>query len=68
MGIILKAREVRKKTVNISFTVFVFPYLIYCCEVWGTASNIHLQPQLQKKIIRIINVSPYNSPTKLIYK
>ena len=71
MGIILKARKVLKKTVLYQFyNSFVFPYLIYCSEVWGTASNIHLQPliKLQKKIIRIIKLSPYNSSTKLIFK
>ena len=71
MGIILKARKVLKKTVLYQlYNSFVFPYLIYCSEVWGTASNIHLQPlnKLQKKIIRIINFSPYNSPAKLIFQ
>ena len=71
MGIILKARKLLKKTVLYQlYNLFVFPYLIYCSEVWGTASNIHLQPliKLQKKIIRIINFSPYNSPTKLIFQ
>ena len=71
MGIILKARKVLKKTVLYQlYNSFVFPYRIYCSEVWGTASNIHLQPliNLQKKIIRMINFSPYNSPTKLIFQ
>ena len=71
MGIILKARKVLKKTVLYQlYNSFVFPYLIYCSEVWGTASNIHLQPliKLQKKIIRIIDLSPYNAPTKLIFQ
>ena len=49
---------------------FVFPYLIYCSEVWVTASDIHLQSliQLQNKIGRIINYCPYNSPTKIIFQ
>ena len=71
MGIILKARTVLKKTVLYQlYNSFVFPYLIYCSEVWGTASNIHLQPliKLQNKIIIIIILSHYNSPTKLIFQ
>ena len=71
MGIILKARKILKKTVIYQlYNSFVFPYLIYCSEVWGTASNINLQPliKLQEKIIIIIDFSPYNSPTKLIFQ
>ena len=71
MGIILKARKVLKKTLLYQlYNSLVFPYLIYCSEVWSTASNIHLQPliNLQNKIIAIINLSPYNSPIKLIFQ
>ena len=30
---------------------FVFPYLIYCCEIWGNTSQIHLDSLIkcQKK-------------------
>ena len=47
---------------------FVFPCLIYCSEVWGTASDIRIQQLiiLQKKILRII-FPRYNSPTKLLF-
>ena len=71
MGILLKARKVLNKKVLLQlYHSFVFPYLIYCSEVWGTASDIHLQSliKLQKKIVRIINFSPYNSPTKIIFQ
>ena len=49
---------------------FVYPYLIYCSEVWGNASDIHLHPLiiLQKKIIRIKSFSRYKSPTKLLFQ
>ena len=35
----------------------LFPYLIYCVEIWGSASDAHLLPLilLQKKIVRAIN-------------
>ena len=71
MGILLKVRKVLKKGVlHQLYYSYIFPYLIYCSEVWGTASQIHLQPliKLQKKIIRIISFSPYNSPTKPIFE
>ena len=45
MGIILKARKVLKKKVLLQlYHSFVTPYLIYCLEIWGNASDIHLQP------------------------
>ena len=43
MGIILKARIVLKKSVLLQlYHSFVIPYLIYCVEIWGNASDIHL--------------------------
>ena len=71
MGILLKARKVLSKKVLLQlYHSFVLPYLIYCSDVWGTASDIHLQSviKLKKKIVRIINFSPYNSPTKIIFQ
>ena len=45
MGIILKARKVLKKKVLLQlYHSFVTPYVIYCLEIWGNASDIHLQP------------------------
>ena len=70
MGILLKARKVLKKSVlHQLYNSYIFPYLIYCSEVWDTSSQIHLQPlmKLQKKN-RIISLSPYNSPTKPIFE
>ena len=53
MGIILKARKVLKKKVFLQlYYSFATPYLIYCLEIWGNASDIHLQPLIttqQKK-------------------
>ena len=44
-GIVLKARKVMKKKVLLQlYHSFVTPYLIYCLEIWGNASDIHLQP------------------------
>ena len=39
---------------------FVTPYLIYYLEIWGNASDIHLQP-LITTIVRIITFSSYCS-------
>ena len=43
MGIILKNRKVLKRKVLLQlYHSFVIPYLIYCVEIWGNASDIHL--------------------------
>ena len=43
MGIILKARIVLKRKVLLQlYHSFVIPYLIYCVEMCGNASDIHL--------------------------
>ena len=56
MGSILKARKVLKKKVLLQlYHSFVTPYLIYCLEIWGNASDIHLQPLIttQKKMLEL---------------
>ena len=39
----------------------IFPYLIYCVEIWGNAADIYLLPliKLQKKIVLAITFSKY---------
>ena len=66
MDILLKARKVLLQVIH----YFVFPYLIYCSEVGGTASDIHIKPLSvpQKKIVIIISLSRYNSTTKLLFQ
>ena len=71
MGIILKARKVLKKKVLLQlYHSFVTPYLIYCLEIWGNASDIHLQPLIttQTKIVIIITFSSYCSHTNILFK
>ena len=67
MGIILKARKVLKKKVLFQlYHSFVTPYLIYCLEIWGNSSDIHLQPLITtSKIVRIITFSSYCSHTNI---
>ena len=53
MGSILKARKVLKRKVLLQlYHSFVIPYLIYCVEIWGNASDIYLHQLIttQKKI------------------
>ena len=57
MRIICRAKKYFTTTALINlYNAFIFPYLIYCVEVWGNALSIHLTPllKLQNKIIIII--------------
>ena len=66
-GIILRARKFfNKKTL---YQAFIFPYLIYCVEIWGNAAHIYLDPliKLQKKIIRVITFSQYLAHTNDLF-
>ena len=44
-GIILRARKFfNLKTLLNLYHAFIFPYLIYCVEIWCNARDIHLLP------------------------
>ena len=63
IGKIYKAKKyANKQTVRQMYYTFVFPYLIYCCEICGNTSQIHLDSiiKYQKKIIRIMIFSLLN--------
>ena len=59
-----------KKVLLQLYHSFVTPYLIYCLEIWGNASDIHLQPLIttHTKIVRIITFSSYCSHTNILFK
>ena len=45
IGILYKIRRfLDMNTLIHMYHSFVFPYLIYCVEIWGNASAIHLDP------------------------
>ena len=71
MGIIIKARKyLNKKSLVNLYHSFVFPYLTYCIEIWGNASDIHLDAliKIQKKIVRIISNSAFLAHTDELFK
>ena len=71
LGIIAKARKyLNRETLLKLYNAFVFPYLTYCVEVWGTAPKKYLDPliKIQKKIVRIITFSPYLCHTDLDWR
>ena len=49
---------------------FVYPYLIYCVEVWGNAHDTYLDPliKLQKKCVRVITFSYYLEHTTPLFE
>ena len=66
----MRARKFfNRKTLQNLYHSFIFSYLIYCVEIWGSASDAHLLPLilLQKKIVRVISFSPYLAHTKEIF-
>ena len=70
IGIICRARKFFSKSALINlYYAFIFPYLIYCVEVWGNALSTHTQPliKLQNKIIRIITNSHFLASSGKLY-
>ena len=49
---------------------YIYPYLIYCIEIWGISPQSHLRPLLllQKKIVRIMTFSTYYAHTDPLFK
>ena len=65
IGILYKIRRfLDMNTLIQMYHSFVFPYFIYCIEIWGNASAIHLEPliKIQKKSIRAITFSEFSAP------
>ena len=70
IGIIRRARPLlNKSALRNLYHTFIYPYLTYCVEVWGSAKSIHLSPilLLQKKIIRLITFSEGLAHTEPIF-
>ena len=51
------------------YNSYIYPYLIYCIEVWGCAAPSHLHSLflLQKKIVRITTFAPYLVHTEPVF-
>ena len=70
IGIICRARKFfSKSALYYLYYAFIFPYLIYCVEVWDNALSTHTQPliKLQNKIIRIITNSHFLASSEKLY-
>ena len=70
IGILCKLRKCfSSSTLLTLYYSFIYPYLLYCIEVWGNTSQCYLFPlfKLQKKSIRIIVSEKFNAHTKPIF-
>ena len=58
-----------KRALTNLYHTFIYPYLIYCVEVWGSAKFVHLSSilLLQKKIIRLITFSERLAHTEPLF-
>ena len=54
-------KHLTKKSLFDLCYAFMFPYLIYCIDIWGNEANIRIDPlfKIQKRIVRLIYFSEY---------
>ena len=59
-----------KKSMRNLYYSYIYPYLIYCLEIWGISPQAHLNPLLlmQKKIVIIMTFSYYYEHTAPIFR
>ena len=71
LGILYKIRRyLDNTTLTNMYYSFVFPYLIYCVEIWGSSHKSYLDPlvKIQKKCIRTIFFSEYLAPSEPLFQ
>ena len=70
IGVIIKARKVlHSESMKCLYYSFIYPYMIYCNQVWGSACKTNIQPLLilQKRVIRIILGVHPRSPSEPLF-
>ena len=71
IGIMYRARNcLTKNSLRKLYFAYIYPYLIYCIEIWGISPQTHLKPLLllQKKLVRIMTFSTYYAHTDPLFK
>ena len=71
IGIMYRTRScLTKRSLKNLYYSYIYPYLIYCIEIWGISPQTHLNPLLlmQKKIVRIMTFSSYYAHTAPIFR
>lgn len=70
ISILSCARKVfNRSTLKTLYYSFIYPYMTYCIEVWGSANKsvLSLILKLQKRAVRIISCSKYNDHTDPLF-
>ena len=71
VGILYKIRNfLDKSTLLNMYYSLVFPYLVYCIEIWGNASAVQLDAliKIQKKCDCTISFSEFLAPTHPLFE
>ena len=69
LGVLCKARTVLNSvTPPTLYYTFIYPYISYCIEIWGSAVIIHIASNFKKRAMRIIKSAPYKHHTAPIFK
>ena len=71
IGIMSKASKyLQRKSLLTLYYSYIYPYMIYCIEAWGNASNCHLDQlyKIQKKVIRLISFTNYGISSATTFK
>ena len=71
IGIMSKASKyLQRKSLLTLYYSYIYPYMIYCIEAWGNASNCHLDQlyKIQKKVIRLISFTNYDISSATTFK
>ena len=58
-----------KKTMLTLYNVFIYPYFMYCNEVWGNTCKTYLDPlvKLQKRAVRVVASAEWLAHTDPIF-
>ena len=70
LGILCKSRKILNiNTLLTLYYSFVFPYIVYCIEVWGSVNKLLFSSifKLQKRAVRIIVSANYRAHTDPIF-
>ena len=70
IGILHKAKKIlRKESLLTLYNCFIYPYIIYCIEVWGAASlkNLMSVLRLQKRAVRLITSSSFRAHSEPLF-
>ena len=68
LGMIIKARKYLNKAALMSlYYSFIYPYLTYCNQIWGTAYPTHQTKLIVIQAVRIIAGAKYRTPTDALF-